>query len=42
VDTFEAEAPVDMAAVNAEIGMLKAQLADVEAKMSSYLRELGL
>ena len=42
VDTFEPDLPVDMAAVNAEIVELKTQLADVEAKMVSYLRELGL
>jgi type I restriction enzyme M protein len=42
VDTFEPEPPVDMAAVNTEIGKLKAELADVEAKMANYLRELGL
>lgn len=42
VDTFEAEAPVDMVAVNAEIAAIKAQLAQVEAKMGGYLRELGL
>lgn len=42
VDTFEAEAPVDMAAVNAEIGALKADLAEAETKMEEYLRKLGL
>ena len=42
VDTFEAEPDVDMAAVNADIGALKAQLVDVDSKMAGYLRELGL
>lgn len=42
VDTFEAEPEVDMAAVNAEISTLKTQLMEVEEKMASYLRELGL
>lgn len=42
VDTFEAEAPVDLAAVNREIADLKTQLADVEHRMAAYLRELGL
>jgi type I restriction enzyme M protein len=42
VDTFEAEAAVDMAAVNAEIRNLRGKLADVEARMQDYLRELGL
>lgn len=42
VDTFEAEAPVDMAAVNAEIRHLRGKLADVEARMQAYLKELGL
>lgn len=42
VDTFEAEAPVDMAAVNAEIHALRGKLADVEARMQAYLKELGL
>jgi hypothetical protein len=31
-----------MAAVNAEIDAIKSQLAQVEAKMDGYLRELGL
>jgi len=42
VDTFEPEPPVDLAAVNAEIRDLKAQLAETEARMADYLRELGL
>ncbi|MFH1634712.1 MAG: type I restriction-modification system subunit M [Chloroflexota bacterium] len=42
VDTFEPELPVDMAAVNAEIGRLKVKLAEVEQQMETYLQELGL
>jgi type I restriction enzyme M protein len=42
VDTFEPEPPVDMAAVNADTETLKAKLVEVEAKMTGYLRELGL
>jgi len=42
VDTFEPEPPVDMAAVNAEISDLRGKLADVEARMQAYLKELGL
>jgi type I restriction enzyme M protein len=42
VDTFEPEPLVDMAAVKAKINGLKAELAEVEEKMASYLQELGL
>ncbi len=42
VDTFEPEPPVDMPAVNAEIRDLRGKLADVEAQMQAYLKELGL
>lgn len=42
VDTFEAEAPVDLAAVNAEIRELRGKLADVETRMQAYLKDLGL
>ena len=42
VDTFEPEPPVDLGAVGQEIADLKGQLADVEARMADYLRELGL
>jgi type I restriction enzyme M protein len=42
VDTFEPEPRVDLGAVGQEIADLKAQLADVEARMADYLRELGL
>lgn len=42
VDTFEPEPPVDMGAVNAEIHDLRGKLAEVEAQMQAYLKELGL
>lgn len=42
VDTFEAEATVDMSAVNARISDLRGQLSEVETRMQAYLRELGL
>lgn len=42
VDTFEPEPRVDMRAVNAEIRELRGKLADVEAQMQAYLKELGL
>jgi type I restriction enzyme M protein len=42
VDTFEEEAPVDIAATQAEIKKLKSELADVETQMESYLKELNL
>ena len=42
VDTFEPEPPGDMGAVNAKIRDLKAQLAETEARVAGYLRELGL
>lgn len=41
VDTFEEETPVDIAATQAEIVRLKEELAEVEAKMEGYLKELG-
>jgi type I restriction enzyme M protein len=41
VDTFEEEAPVDIPATQAEIKRLKDELAEVESKMSEYLKELG-
>lgn len=41
VDTFEEEAPVDIAATQAEISRLKGELAEVENKMNEYLKELG-
>ncbi|GAB4213360.1 MAG: type I restriction-modification system subunit M [Roseiflexaceae bacterium] len=42
VDTFEQEAPVDLAAVNAEIAALRGQLGALEGRMQGYLEELGL
>ena len=41
VDTFEEEAPVDIAATQLEISRLKTELAEVENQMSQYLKELG-
>ena len=41
VDTFEAEAEIDLMAVRAERLVLKAQLAELEIKMDGYLAELG-
>jgi type I restriction enzyme M protein len=42
VDTFEAEEEIDVAAVQAEIEALEAQLAKTRVKMNEHLRELGL
>src|SRR5690606_28044191 len=42
VDTFEEEPEVDIKAVQTEISNLKQQLAEVEAKMEVYLKELGV
>jgi type I restriction enzyme M protein len=42
VDTFEEEAPVDIAAVKKNIENLETELADVRREMESYLNELGL
>lgn len=42
VDTFEEEAPVDIAVTQTEIARLKTELAAVENQMSQYLKELGL
>lgn len=41
VDTFEEEAPVDIATSQAEISRLKAELVKVETQMEKYLKELG-
>ena len=41
VDTFEEEAPVDIAATQAEIKAIKSKMAEVEAQMDKYLAELG-
>ena len=42
VDTFEEEEVVDIAAVQANIARLKQEIAEAEAKMDAYLKELGL
>ncbi|RTL55957.1 MAG: type I restriction-modification system subunit M [Sphingobacteriales bacterium] len=42
VDTFEEEAPIDIATTQAEITRLKSDLAGVEAQMETYLKELNL
>jgi type I restriction enzyme M protein len=42
VDTFEAEAPVDIAKVQKEILELEAKQAELRVKMNKYLKELGL
>lgn len=41
VDTFEEEAEVDIPAVQKEIDALEAELAEVQAKMKDYLKDLG-
>ena len=42
VDTFEAEAPVDIAKVQQEILALEKKQAELRVKMNQYLKELGL
>lgn len=42
IDTFEEEAEIDIKEVHNEIVDLKKQLADTEAKMEKYLKELNL
>jgi type I restriction enzyme M protein len=42
VDTFEPEAPVDMAAVQQRIAALEAELSVVKENMAGYLENLGL
>lgn len=41
VDTFEEEAPVDIAATQADIARIKGELVTVEKQMADYLAELG-
>ena len=41
VDTFEEEEPVDIAATQQSIAEIKKDLASIEQKMESYLKELG-
>ncbi|MDM8269166.1 type I restriction-modification system subunit M [Barnesiella viscericola] len=42
VDTFEEEAEVDIPSVQREIDALEQELAQVQAQMNEYLKELGL
>ncbi|GEN36591.1 type I restriction-modification system subunit M [Aneurinibacillus danicus] len=42
VDTFEEEEPVDMVQVKENIQKIKKELAEVEAEMEKYLKEIGL
>jgi type I restriction enzyme M protein len=42
VDTFEAEAVVDIAKVQQEILALENKQAELRVKMNQYLKELGL
>ena len=42
IDTFEEEEQVDIKEVHTEIVDLKKQLAETEAKMEHYLKELNL
>ena len=41
VDTYEEEAEIDIVAVQKEIESLEIELAEVQAKMKEYLKELG-
>lgn len=42
VDTYEEEAEIDIDAVQKEIETLEVELAEVQAKMKEYLKELGM
>jgi type I restriction enzyme M protein len=42
IDTFEANEEIDIKAVQAEIGTLEAELAQLKVKMTRYLTELGV
>jgi type I restriction enzyme M protein len=42
VDTYEEEAEIDIVAVQQEINALETELAEVQAKMKEYLKELGM
>jgi len=42
VDTFEEEAPVDLAAVSDELVKLNAEMARTDAEIESFCRELGI
>ena len=41
VDTYEEEAEIDIPAVQKEIEQLETELAEVQAKMKEYLKQLG-
>lgn len=42
VDTFEEEAPVDLDTVKSEISAIENEIAEVQAKMDKYMKELGV
>ena len=42
VDTYEEEAEIDIVAVQQEIDILETELAEAQAKMKEYLKELGM
>lgn len=42
VDTFEEEAPIDIDAVQADIAATEKEIAEVQAKMNEFLKELGI
>ena len=42
VDTFEEEELVDIEGVQRNIATIEAELAEVQAQMKGYLKELGL
>ena len=42
VDTFEEEEPIDIDVVQAEIAATEKEIAEVQAKMNEFLKELGL
>jgi type I restriction enzyme M protein len=42
VDTFEEEEEIDIQAVQAEIKQIETELAEVQAQMAGYLKELGI
>lgn len=42
VDTFEPEEDIDLAAVQQHIEHVESELAEVQAKMAGYLKELGI
>ncbi len=42
VDTFEPEEEIDVAALQKQINMIEAELAEVRGKMTGYLKELGV